>query len=278
MSSNCAKMCQDVPEEGNTSTSSDNVKKPIHPAKFWCGTLNNYTDTDICAIVPTMEKIAKKYIFTKEVGESGTPHLQFFVEFIKKCRPMKLLFDGRAHWEKCKGSEEQNIKYCTKTDGDQITNIRFPPKIKIIEKLYPWQKEIEDIVLSEPDDRSVHWYWEEKGCEGKTALCKYLAVKYNALVVSGKVEDIQYGVVAFTEGNDNIPPKIILVDIPRVSKGGVSYAGLEKVKDGLFFCGKYESKQFIMNSPHVICFANEPPREERMSEDRWKIKEIASAT
>jgi len=49
---------------------------------------------------------------------------------------------------------------------------------------------------------------------------------------------------------------------------------LESIKNGLFFSGKYESTQVVMNSPHLIIFANEPPDKSKMSADRWHIVRI----
>ncbi len=30
----------------------------------------------------------------------------------------------------------------------------------------------------------------------------------------------------------------------------------------------------IFNSPTIVCFANEPPKRDKMSLDRWKVYEI----
>lgn len=68
------------------------------------------------------------------------------------------------------------------------------------------------------------------------------------------------------------PPKIIIIDIPRYNMDYISYGGMEEIKNGCFFSSKYEGGMVLMNSPHVIVFANQPPDEGMMSKDRWKVK------
>nr|QGR26085.1 replication-associated protein [Gull circovirus] len=97
-------------------------------ARRWCFTLNNYTpEEEATARNLTLE--ADKYAFAiigKEVGESGTPHLQGFLHFKQKQRltALKKLFP-RAHFEKARGSDQQNADYCGK-DGEILTMIGTP--------------------------------------------------------------------------------------------------------------------------------------------------------
>lgn len=84
-------------------------------ARDYCFTLNNYTQEHI----QLLEELDCAYVvYGKEVGESGTPHLQGYVRFptprtvssvIKKIKG--------AHIEIKKGTFEQAIAYCKK-DGD----------------------------------------------------------------------------------------------------------------------------------------------------------------
>lgn len=85
----------------------------------WCFTLNNYIDNEV-AVLKTMAQMemTKWCIYGREVGESGTKHLQGYFVFAKNKRLAALReFLPRAHWEKAKGSHEQNFNYCSK-DGD----------------------------------------------------------------------------------------------------------------------------------------------------------------
>jgi len=78
----------------------------------WCFTLNNYT-VDECQAINELD--VKYMIYGREVGLTGTPHLQGFIIFSgsKRLSTLKKLIP-RAHLEIAKGTTEQNITYCTK--------------------------------------------------------------------------------------------------------------------------------------------------------------------
>lgn len=83
----------------------------------WVFTLNNYSELDI----KVLEDISVKSIIVgKEVGESGTKHLQGFIKFstAKRLCAVKKILD-KAHWETAKGSDDHNLVYCSK-DNDVI--------------------------------------------------------------------------------------------------------------------------------------------------------------
>jgi len=84
--------------------------------RAWCFTLNNYTVGDVTFFSETLSKDASYLVVGKEVGESGTPHLQGYVEFTNARRgsAMRKLFGGKAHWEVRRGTPEQASDYCKK--------------------------------------------------------------------------------------------------------------------------------------------------------------------
>ena len=91
-------------------------------ARAYVFTLNNYTEEEL----ENIKKLKYKYIIIgDEIGESGTPHLQGYINFssstsfntVKKAIP-------KAHIESAKGTPRQNYEYCSKQqilfeDGDQ---------------------------------------------------------------------------------------------------------------------------------------------------------------
>lgn len=245
--------------------------KQISPAIRWCFTLNNYTTMDCSSIVLKIQRCCRFGIVGKEIGESGTPHLQGYVEFEKKVRPISAFAIKQIHWEKAKGNRQVNVNYCSK-ENEILIKHGFPDPIRIIEVLYAWQSKVEDLALSPPDDRKIYWYWEEKGNVGKSAFVKYMIVKHGALYCcGGKYSDIMN--LVFNQDMDKC--KCILFDIPRANKGNISYASLESIKNGLVCNTKYETGVKVFNSPHVIVFANFPPEDQdQLSEDRWVINNI----
>ena len=262
----------------NSSIGKSGNTKQISPSKHWCFTFNNYTQDDIKLFQEVSSNSSKRYIFQEELGENGTPHLQGYIEFIDKIRP-KNLYDTKIHWEKCRKIKD-SISYCSKEDTRNgeiyCHNIRIPKKVRILDDsmLFDWEKDIIDIIQQEPDDRSIHWFFENEGCAGKSTFCKYLAVKFNALIVGARASDMKYMIVKYEEIN-GVYPDIIIMDISRSNDiNDIDYDGIEQVKNGLFMNSKYECCQVIMNCPHIICFANSPPMKDAMSMDRWKISKV----
>jgi len=256
-----------VPEGGNTKTPSF---KQISPSIRWCFTLNNYTKEEHSSIVLVFREKSKLYIIGDEVGEFGTPHLQGYVEFKTKVRPVNLFPFKRIHWEKSKGNRDENITYCSKQNV--LTSFGIPKPVKVLSNLYPWQKRIEDIALSEPNDRVIYWFWEANGNIGKSAFIKYMIVKHNVLFCSGgKHTDIMN--LVFNQDMDTCT--CVMFDIPRANKGHISYASLESIKNGMVCNTKYETGVKVFNSPHVFVFANFLPDDEsQLSSDRWCIHKL----
>lgn len=268
----------------SSNSSNENGKlgntKQISPAVRWCFTLNNYTKDHLNEMNSYFSSDSSKYyIYGFEVGENGTPHLQGYIEFKKKCRPKGIFKFNNIHWEKAKGNRESNFNYCSK-DGHYIINGVENKPVKIINNLKKWQKKVYDMLDSEPDDRTIHWIYETKGNVGKTALLKYIAVKKNkeCLVLCGKANDMKNAIIKFFEKN-RFYPKIILFNLPRsFNPEYLSLPGIEEIKDGLFYSGKYEGGMVIMNSPHIIICSNTPFDEvveiDNISVNRWKCWKI----
>lgn len=90
-------------------------------AKNWCVTLNNYGQEDVDRI-SDIEGIGACYcIIGREVGSSGTKHLQCYVQFRsrKSLAAVKRVLGNRIHAEVARGTAEQNVKYCSK-EGDYV--------------------------------------------------------------------------------------------------------------------------------------------------------------
>lgn len=257
--------------EGNTSSS---PLKQISPAKRWCFTLNNYKDDDIEHFKFYSSRYLK-CIIGKEVAETGTPHLQGYIYFKKKIRPLSLFKQLGAHWQKAKGSCKENFVYCTK-EGDVCFNTGFDDPLDVIPHniLRDDQQAIVNMFTEKCppiwEARGLlYWFWEPKGGWGKSVTCLWMVHHMNAMVLEGANKDILCGFKQMVDIGKT--PKIVIFDIPRCNLNHVSYQAIEKIKNGYFFSGKYESSMCKFNVPHVLCFANEEPEIDELSEDRWKI-------
>jgi len=249
-------------------------------------TLNNYTVEEKTHCLTLFDSEKWNYIVGEEIGEEGTPHLQGYVEFNTQIRFSRLLkINPRIHWEKAKGNKKQNLTYCSK-DGKFVTNFDFRTEDqKIVDFLlkkhytditwYPWQQQILDVIESEPDTRRIYWIHDSKGHKGKSFLCRYIGLKYNAIICSGKTADIFNQLKMWRDSNPSVPqiPPCI-VDIPRSDFFNTNYSALEQLKNGYLYSGKYEGGRVIGDHPHVFVFANSMYEEGQMSEDRWVVIDL----
>lgn len=264
-----------VPEEGNTNLPPDKgVKKQISPSKRWCFTYNNYDSSEITLLCDILDIECDKYIFGEEVGDSGTPHLQGYVEFKLKKRPTTIIeLFKKFHWEKTKGTPLENAIYCSKGKNIKLKKIIIPKEIKIINPIKKFQIQILKDLEKYTCDRLINWWWDSKGGVGKTEFCRYLCIKHNAIILGGKSADMKYAVSQYIEKHGSYP-ECIIFDIPRTCENYLSYTGIEEIKNAIFFSSKYESGQVIGNPPFVVVFANFEPDYEKLSEDRWNVNEI----
>lgn len=270
--------------EGNTktSTNTDNFQ-----CWKWVGTFHIDENSSFKNIFELIElkiiPLCDKYIFGEEYGESGeTPHIQFAFTLKKKTRmrrkALQKLFGKEIWLDRMKGTLPQQ-SYCGKESNKIITNIHFPKPLKKLaceDNIYKYQENICKILRTEPDDRSIFWYYGE-GEIGKTTFCKYIFRTFeNVVVLGGKSADMKNGIIEYKK-NTGFLPEIILINLPRsFNNDYLSYTGIEEVKDMFFYSGKYEGGMIDGNCPHLFIFSNERPDVSKMSKDRWRIKQIIS--
>lgn len=260
-------------ELGNTVTNSpaDKIKKPQGiQCKNWCVTIHHIKIEQIDVDLD----LFKNYVFADEMGKSGeTVHVQgaFVLKTKMRLTQLKKVFGKEAHLEKMKGSWDEAFKYCMKENGKKLTNVEILHKLPY-EELWDFQKEVVDMV-KEPchwQDRLIHWYWDPEGSQGKSETCKHLIDFRGALVIEGANNDILHGFASQMEKTGRWP-QVVVIDIPKINCGGVSYQALEKLKNGFFFSPKYESAMVRFNKPHILVFSNDPPVVENFVANRWSI-------
>lgn len=272
--------CTDGAVEGNTISTARKTKPRVNPSKKWVFTLNNYTEEQMVLLKARLETLGEKYIVGKEIGEEcGTPHLQGWVSFKNRVRPITAIGIKEIHWEKQKGTNQQCIDYCSKEGnvwiakgcGDVIT-IKLEDPLEGVE-LYPWQKFILDLIKEKPDRRSIYWFWEPDGNIGKSSLVRHTMIHNDdVIIVNGKAADAIHGVTEMVRRGR--PPRVVFMDIVRTRENYVSYAAIEDIKNACFFNTKYETGSVLYNYPHVIIFANWEPDVSALSLDRWQIYRI----
>lgn len=90
-------------------------------SKYWCLTLNNYTEEENASWDAAYKHsdLISYLCYGKEVSDTGTNHLQGYVETTRRVRisSLKTILGRRVHMEARKGTGPQAIVYCRK-DGN----------------------------------------------------------------------------------------------------------------------------------------------------------------
>lgn len=253
--------------ETQLDTATRNTKRK---SRAFLGTWNNYPDD-----YEERLKAFDKFVFQKEIGESGNEHIQFAI-YCKNATSWNSIcnkLEG-AHVEIAK-NWNACVNYCSKSstavEGTLCDNVRKKVRDPLEGKeLLPLQARIMQIIKHEcDDDRVVHWIVDPLGCSGKTTLAKSLCLRRkDCIYLTGKASDMKFGIYKWLEKNEL---GIVLIDLARSQEGFVSYQGIEEIKNGIFYNTKYESSMCVFDSPHVIVFANFEPERSKLSHDRWNI-------
>ena len=126
-------------------------KAVIMPARTQhvCFTANNYTDTGerLLASVTTASRITREtklayLVYQKEVGESGTPHLQGYIQMERKVdivavtKFLQEILGTQVRTFEAMGSSDQASDYCKKPDTrvENTTPVEIGEKIQIVAK------------------------------------------------------------------------------------------------------------------------------------------------
>lgn len=241
----------------------------------WLLTWNNYNEDNLKWLEQYVKVNCKDYAYQEEIGEKGTKHLQIFIEYHNPRYFNSVKEDFKlCHIEMCRNKNACKL-YCNKKETrNGISKKKEGPKdpLKDVE-LTDWQKDIIQLMNEEPNNRTIYWYFDPVGNKGKTTLAKHLCINHpnQVLYLSGKANDIKYGVCEFIKKNTL---KMAVFDYTRSQEEYISYEALESIKNGIFYNSKYESSMVIYDSPHVVVLANFRPDVSKLSIDRWVIKEI----
>lgn len=152
---------------------------------------------------------------------------------------------------------------------EEETNIDMAKKEFTEVTLYKWQESVLKLLMQKPDSRRVIWVYDTVGNTGKSWFSKFLVARHGAIrMENGRNADVKHAYNG---------QQIVIFDYSRSVEGRINYEVIESIKNGLFFSSKYNSSMKIFNSPHILCLANFKPEIEKLSQDRWYIKEIGKA-
>lgn len=94
---------------------------PAKQAKYYVFTINNPQASDYTCVDEATTRGASYLIYGREVGESGTPHLQGYIEYPDRrtINGVRQFLGGRAHCEIRRGTQSEAVEYCKK-DGNWV--------------------------------------------------------------------------------------------------------------------------------------------------------------
>lgn len=234
---------------------------------------------------------------SREFGKNKVhPHWQVYFELVRESLKIRtelieVLGHEGFHVEKARGSKDANVAYVYGVDKpyeagfveytkNVIVPLRYQPEKAEFWRtlvLRPFQQSIIDMARLRADRRSIVWIYEETGNTGKTIVAEYLHIFYGAVITGGSEADMKHAIARWSEivGAD---PTIIIIDLARSDAFTLSSAkGIESIKNGLFFDGKYESTMMhAFLKPHVFIFSNQSPAPyyNFISRDRWSVFRI----
>ena len=132
-------------------------------------------------------------------------------------------------------------------------------------ELHPWQNELLTHI-DKVSDRTVIWIYIKRLYGDRRVYCGSLSSKADNICYALSKELLSF-------------KDLFLFNIVRsdtIMKHD-PYVVIEGIKDGLYFSGKYASKQLHFKTPNtVIIFANSAPDLQKLSADRWCVYQILS--
>jgi len=241
-----------------TSTHSTRVRA-------WCFTCNNYTDEDI----DNVKALEHKYlIVAKETGETGTPHLQGYLE-LPNGKTLKALKKRlpRFHLEPRKGTPKQASDYCKKDDDyEELGELSEQGKrndIHVIATAVASGKSFEDILdtvatsyqslqvakvifpYKEPKRDwmpEIYWYWGAPGT-GKTHAAYHSFPDLRRHIQNPKIK--------WYDGYDR--HEVVIYDDLRITD--IPYSTLLHILDKYPFTveTKHGTRQFVPTKIFITC-------------------------
>jgi len=141
-----------------------------------------------------------------------------------------------------------------------------------VEQLYDWQANVLSKLALQPDNRKIIWVADPDGCNGKSTLvniCLRRDYVDQCILLDGRVADMAYAYNG---------QRIVFFDITRTQADNLDhlYSFAEKLKNGVLFSSKFDSKPKIFDPPHVVFLSNSLPDMSKWTHDRYDIVNVSN--
>lgn len=246
---------------------------------------------DDTVIINQLKKIAKRYTFQLEKGETtGYLHYQGRMSLIKKHRKAELMkmfdlmpipnyLEPTANATYYAGDMFYVMKEETRQAGpwtERETDKYIPRQYRgMLERLYPYQKLIYDNA-NVFDTRIINMIYCSSGNIGKSTIASVCELYANGIDLPpvNDAEKLIQSCCDICEAKQIRNPSPIFVDLPRAMNkerlNGI-YTAIEQIKKGKLFDLRYKYKEYWIDSPQIWVFSNIEPDLGMLSKDRWRI-------
>jgi len=181
---------------------------------------------------------------------------------------MELIRNGATNFELMASHPSVLARYPTWVSNFRALYLESLVNISPLSPRPGWQMDLDTLINGVVSRRKVVWIWSTFGEAGKSYFADHYDPKISHVITGGKHADIYYTLSQIIH-----QLKVVFFDYGR-SGGEMAYPVIEKLKDGMFTSTKYESRTVRFNPVHVVVFANEGPIRDRLSQDRWDIRQI----
>lgn len=195
-------------------------------------------------------------------GQGKRKDFEVFRDWIKEQDTHILEADVAEHFPSLYGRYRANCM--------SMVRLLARPPVLVRGELRQWQRDLEQRLGNEPDDRTIEFIVDENGGKGKSWFTRYYITKNPDITQKlsvGKRDDIAHAL--------DISKRVFFFDIPRSCMQFLQYSILEMIKDQMIFSPKYESITKIMpTKSHVVVFSNEEPDRTAMTHDRYNVTRL----
>lgn len=244
------------------------------------------------SIIEWLNSNCKKWVFQREMGESGYDHYQGRFSLRKKIfntvSKKKQLFQKIDMFEYMEPTLCENVKnefYVTKeqtridgpwSDKDKESEVFIPKQYKLyIDNLLPFQQTIIDSIKVE-EYRKCNIIIDLEGNNGKSVVASIGELVYGGIDMPplNDFDDIMQIICCELMETQNRNPGIIFFDLPRAmdqSRLFGIFSAFEQIKKGKAYDKRYKYKKWWFNSPQIWLFCNWDIQIDMLSKDRWNL-------
>jgi len=167
---------------------------------YWDLVLNNYTEKECDDVIELFEEIGKSFVIGKEVGESGTPHLQACIKlnkpnystYIYNMIKKKGIVNDEGN-SRCSIRPGRNIEalaeYCRK--GNDIIAEKNMDEFKLIKKM-TMQDHLDRLYMDINEERDQGMYCTLREIYGPTWRTQWNGyIKWKAPYLKGNDEEFE---------------------------------------------------------------------------------------